>query len=201
MLLLQGCFLLEVCVTKQCPPLMSDNAGIISSVSPPPFILSKSLIQAAKGVIFHFQERELLSKRLWTGVCPCVLSLRSHQARVTVIRSARYWCVHVCVACIPSQWGPVNMWGGTASSSVQKKRTACHLCCKSKDGYEYIMSWLPVKGWDGGGLRESRHCGLIKPNSCWFVLVEQIDGGKRGALLWKGSKDFLISGRNWGRDL
>lgn len=112
MLLLQGCFLLEVCVTKQCPPLMSDNAGIISSVSPPPFILSKSLIQAAKGVIFHFQERELLLKRLWTGVCPCVLSLRSHQARVTVIRSAPYWCVHVCVACIPSQWGPVNMWGG-----------------------------------------------------------------------------------------
>ena len=54
-------FLLAVCVTKQRPPV-SNNAGIVSSVSPPHlffvpfkrFCMSKSLIQAAKGVIFHF---------------------------------------------------------------------------------------------------------------------------------------------------
>lgn len=121
------------------------------------------------------------------GVCPSVLSLRSHQARVTVIWSALYWCVHVCVACIPSQWWPVNMWGGHGLIK----------CAEEKNSIPFVLQkqrWLWIhyftvacQGVRLGGLTESRHCGLIKPNSCWFVLVEQIDGGgKERGLAVKG---------------
>jgi len=35
--------------------------------------------------------------------------------------------------------------GAMASSSAQMKRTACHLCCKRQDYYDYIITLLPVK--------------------------------------------------------
>lgn len=72
--------------------------------------------------------------------------------------------------------------GGTASSSVQ---TAGHLGWKSKDCHEYIMSWLTVKERVAVGCDGSRLLGLIKPNSCWFLLAGgwRVDGQRRAGVV------------------
>lgn len=71
--------------------------------------MSKSVIQAAKGVVFHFQSdifsrSERIAVKVTLEYVLVCFSCASHQARVTVIRSALLLmcAVHVCVACIPS---------------------------------------------------------------------------------------------------
>lgn len=205
MLSFQAHFLLEVwVVTKQCPP-ESNNAGIISSGSPPHLFLYHSRDFACQRLSFKlpkalffifnltsFQDwRELLSKWLWR-VSLRAFSCASHQARVTVIRSALYWCMHVCVACIPSQRGPVHMWGGHGLI----------MCADEKNSMPFVLEkqrllWIhyfmvACQGVSCSWLRESRLWGLIKPNSCWFVLVEQSEGDREGLELWKGGKKVRL---------
>lgn len=69
------------------------------------------------------------------------------------------------------------------------KRTAWHLCWRSEDCYEYIISGSPVREWVVVSVRGSRLMGLIKLHSCWFVLFERA-GCERGELcvFLKGSE-------------
>lgn len=156
MLLFQAHFLFEVCVTKQCSQPMSDKAGIISS---PPQILfpTTQVIRVCQRVLFnlpkalffifnllYFQDwRELLSKRLWI-VCFCC----------TVIRQGWLWwwmrVIDVCVCSLRPIPGKTcaHVCEGTVSKHM--RATAYHLCCKSKDCCEYIISRLPwglSSGW------------------------------------------------------
>lgn len=127
-----------------------------------------------------FQDRkELLSKWLWS------VSLCAFPA--PAVRQGWLWLgvvfigVRMCSLCPISVRTCAHGGGGTVSSSVQMKRTAWHLCWKSKDCYEYIISWFACQGVsEYSWLRESRLWGLIKPNSCWFVLVEQSEGEREG---------------------
>lgn len=133
MILIQAHFLLEV-LTKQCPN-MSNNAGIISSVSPPHLFLylsrdseCQSLLQAAKGVflIFNLTYSLRLQKIAVSVTLECVLLCffcASYQARVSVIRSALYWFGHSCVACISSHWGPVHTRGALPHQCPDEKYT------------------------------------------------------------------------------
>lgn len=78
---------------------------------------------------------------------------------------------------------------GTASSSTQIKRTACHLCWKNHNCYEYIIIWLSVKervvvpnNWALGYNKEEE--------LCWFVLVWWIEGKRDELELWQAGKNM-----------
>lgn len=71
--------------------------------------------------------------------------------------------------------------GGTASSRAQMKGNSMPFVSgKSRDCYEYIISRLPVEKKVAVGCKESRLWGLIKPNSCWFVLLVEKNEGVKG---------------------
>lgn len=123
MLLIQAYFLQEVLVvTKQCPN-MSNNAGIIWSVSPPHLFLFLTRDSECQRVSFKLPKVFLIfsltyplrSQKIAVSVTleyvlVCFFCA-SHQARLSVIRSVLYWFGHVCVPCFPSHWGPVNTRG------------------------------------------------------------------------------------------
>lgn len=123
-------------------------------------------------------------------VYPCMLLLHSHQAGVTVIKTA------------PLDVEPASHGSEDLCTLARERGARPHQACawterqairvaKPKDGYEYIISWLPWCGdKSGGGL-----CGLIRPNSCSFVLVERVCGREE-----KGKKDFYRSTRPGWRD-
>lgn len=150
--------------------------------------VSKSFIQSAKGTIFHFQS-VVFSRLERTAVkvtLDCVLLLHSHRARVAVMTNACYWRVHVCVACVQSQRRPAHtcVWR-------YSEYTICVARAKT------VMNTLfhgCLGCWVRGGSRESRPRCLRKTSSCWFVLVEQIDGEREG---WyeRAVRTFSMSAR------
>lgn len=159
--------------------------------------VSKSFIQSAKGTIFHFQS-VVFSRLERTAVkvtLDCVLLLHSHQARVAVMTNACYWCVHVCVACVQSQWRPAHTCVCVRVQWVctwKQRHTTCVARAKT------VMNALfhgCLGGWVRGGSRESRPRCLRKMSSCWFVLVEQIDGGREGCYE-RAVRTFSMSARN-----
>lgn len=181
MLLFQAHFHLEVwVVTKQCPP-MSNNAGIISSVSPLHLFLwhSKSPIQAAQGVL-HFQS-DILSRSEWIAfrvTLECVLvcfSCASHQPRVTAIRTALYWCVHTCVACVPSHWGPVHMWGARP-----------HQVCRWKEQHAIYVGKAKI-------VMNTLFHGCLSRSELWLVARKQTLGFNEAEQLL-----VCFGGTEWG---
>lgn len=132
MLLFQGCFLLEVCVTKQCPPPIADNAGIISSVSPMRF-LSHSFCQRvyfklpkASSDIFS---RELPSEWLWS------VSLRAFAAQSSGKGDCDLECSLLMCACVCSLH-PISVMtcehvGGARPHQVCRRKEQ-HTICVAK---------------------------------------------------------------------
>lgn len=155
--------------------------------------VSKSFIQSAKGTIFHFQS-VVFSRLERTAVkvtLDCVLLLHTHQARAAVMTNACYWCVHVCVGCVQSQWRPAH--------TCVRVQQVYHLCCKSKDCYEYIISRLP---WGlSSGWVSRKQAPLFKKNEQLLVCLGGTNLWGRRGMLWKGSEDFSDVCEDRGRRL
>lgn len=170
---------------------------------------SEGRIPAATGDVTHFvspsdifsrSERECHQSDF--GGCPCVLFLRWQ--RVTVIRGALYWCVRVCGAHVPSRRGPAHVWwvglGGEHGliKHVDEKNSMPFVSEKQRLLWiHYFM--VACRGVICSRLRGSRLWGLIKPNSCWFVVVVVVGEEGKGVAKRTERKDVLRSAKNWGR--
>ncbi len=98
--------------SKQCPPMSNNPRNNLKCLFRTCFYTIQGIF-ACQGVLFKLlQACFSLERNAVKVTLECVLvrfCCASHQARVTVMRRALYSCVHVCVACVPSQWGPVHM--------------------------------------------------------------------------------------------
>ena len=124
MLFFQAHFFPQVWLVSIKCPYISNNAGVVSSVSPAlvfvpyqGFCMSSLFFKLPKALFFvfnttYFQDwRELLWKWLWS-VSLCVFIVPAIAQGLTEITSALYWRMHTCVACVASQWGPAHMQRG-----------------------------------------------------------------------------------------
>lgn len=158
-------------MTKHGAPPASDNAGINSGVSSH-FTPQKASVLSLFFIFFF--KLDIFSR--WQKIAvkvtlECVFvrffSLRGHQTRASVSR-VFLTCACVCVFVqAVSRLGedPVHTW--SLIRCADETNSTSFLSLKQILCYEFIISWLPV--W--GRVQGSSLCGLIKPNSCWFVLV------------------------------
>lgn len=129
--------------------------------------------------LVYFQDcRELLSKWLWSvSLCAFPPVIRQRWLWLGVLFS------DVCMYCMCSLY-PISV------------RTCAHVGghglikrADEKNSMPFVLEkqrllWIhyfmdACQGVCCGWLQKSRLWGLIKPNSCWFVLVEQSEGGGR----------------------
>lgn len=96
----------------------------------------------------------------------------SHQTRLSVIRGAPYWFGHVCVPCVPSHWGPVNMRGAWPHQMSRWKEHNA-ICVRKAKTVMNTSFHGSLSSSELHWVKKVGSGGLIKLNICSFVLVEK----------------------------